>query len=138
MRAVLLLTCLAAAAATPLRGQSREIPSVIRDGLEIYKVKGASAATARWVKDSPITDPSELTRGLGLVENAYGRMVGYEVLDVIPLGKYAQRTYLILLFEKGPLYFWFDCYLYKDQWIITALLFNTKPDMILPAKMLTH
>jgi len=138
-RAILLaLVCMAIAATPALNGQTLAMPPVIRDGLEIYKVKGAAAAVARWLKDSPITDGSDVARELAKIEGFYGRMVGYDVLDVVRFGAYASRSYIVILFEKGPVYAWVDCYLPKDQWIVTSLLFNTKADMILPAKMFTH
>jgi len=138
-RAILLaVVCMAIAATPALNGQTPAMPPVIRDGLEIYKVKGAAAAVARWLKDSPITDGSDVARELAKIEGFYGRMVGYDVLDVVRFGAYASRSYIVILFEKGPVYAWVDCYLPKDQWIVTSLLFNTKADMILPAKMFTH
>ena len=136
--AILVAVVMAIAATDALHGQTPVMPPVIRDGLEIYKVKGSAAAIARWMKDSPITDGSELGQVLPKIEGFYGRMVGYELLDVVRFGAYASRSYIVILFEKGPVYAWFDCYLPKDQWIVTSLLFNTKPDMILPAKMLSH
>lgn len=137
-RDVLLAVVCLAIAATPARGQTPAIAPVIRDGLEIYKVKGAAAAVTRWLKDSPITDGSEVAREFAKIEGFYGHMVGYDVLDVVRFGAYASRSYIVILYEKGPVYALVDCYLPKDQWIVTSLLFNTKADMILPAKMLSH
>ncbi len=59
-------------------------------------------------------------------------MVGYDILRVIPFGPHASRTYVVILYQKGPLYVWFDCYEATGQWIMTAFLFNTRADSILP------
>jgi len=138
MRAVMLLTCLAAAATPALRGQAVTLPPIVRAGFEAYKLRGASAAMAMWMKDSPITDFSDGTRALEQIEMVYGKMVGYEPLEAVAFGTYATRTYLVMLYEKGPVYVRFDCYMPKDQWIVTAFLFNTKPELILPTKMMSH
>ena len=53
--------------------------------------------------------------------------------------KTARRTamqYVVLLFERGPLYFYFDCYLAGPKWIVSALQYNGKPESILPQSML--
>ena len=44
--------------------------------------------------------------------------------------------YVVLLFERGPLYFYFDCYLAGPKWIVSALQYNGKPESILPQSML--
>jgi hypothetical protein len=139
MRAITSVFCIAIAAAPALRAQTSKLPPVVRAGLEVYKVSGSAAAVTRWLKGSPVTDVSgNAAKGFEQIETAYGRMVGYEVLDVVPFGTYASRTYLVILYEKGPAFAWFDCYLPKDEWIVTGFLFNAKPDPILPPKMLTH
>lgn len=134
----MLAVCIATLAAPVLRGQAVTLPPIVRAGLEAYKLRGATAAVAMWMKDSPITDLSDVTRGLEQIETVYGKMVGYEPLETVAFGSYASRTYLVILFDKGPVYARFDCYMPKDQWIVTAFLFNTKPELILPAKMMSH
>ncbi len=139
MRAITSVFCLAIAAAPALGSQSAALPPVVRAGLETYKINGAAAAVSRWLTNSPITaQSSATTQAFEQVERAYGRMVGYEILAIVPLGTYASRSYLIILYEKGPVYAWFDCYKPKDEWIMTSFLFNTKADLILPPKMLGH
>ena len=92
MRAVMLLTCLAAAATPALRGQAVTLPPIVRAGFEAYKLRGVNAAMAMWMKDSPITDFSDGTRALEQIEVVYGKMVGYEPLEVVAFGTYATRT----------------------------------------------
>jgi hypothetical protein len=139
MRAITSAVCIAIVAAPAVRSQTAALPPVVRAGLEAYKVNGAAAGVRRWLTNSPITEQSgSTTQAFEQVERAYGRMVGYEILEVIHLGTYASRSYLIILYEKGPVYAWFDCYKPKDEWIMTSFLFNTKADLILPPKLLGH
>jgi len=138
MRSFVLVSCIVSLATPPLGGQTPALPPVIRAGMEAFKVRGHDAALARWIKDSPITDPSEAAKAFTQIESVYGRMTGYEVLDVVPFGTYSSRSYLVILFEKGPVYARFDCFRPKDDWVIIDFVFNTKPDPILPATMMSH
>jgi hypothetical protein len=106
---------------------------VIRAGLDAYKQRGAAAAISTWLKNSPVGQASEATTStLTHIEDGYGQMIGYDVLRVVPLGPHALRSYVVILYVKGPLYVRFDCYEARTQWIMTAFLFNTRPDSILP------
>ena len=138
MRTIVLVSCIASLATPPLSGQTPALPPVIRAGMEVYKVRGHDAALARWIKDSPIIDPSEAAKAFNQIESVYGHMMGYEVLDAVPFGTYASRTYLVILYEKGAVYARFDCFRPKDDWVIMDFVFNTKPEAILPPTMMSH
>jgi hypothetical protein len=139
MRAIIFVLCLAMAAAPALASQTATLPPVVRAGLEAYKTTGAPTAMKTWLTNSPIVEQVNTTvPAFENIEHAYGRMVGYETLEVIPMGTHASRSYVILLYEKGPVYMWFDCYKSKDDWIMTSFLMNTKPDIIIPPKLLGH
>ncbi len=139
MRAIRFALCLAMTAAPALASQTATLPPVVRAGLEAYKVNGSHTAMKTWLANSPIADElNSAVPAFEKIEQAYGRMVGYETLEVLPLGTHVSRSYVILLYEKGPTYIWFDCYKAKDDWIMTSFLMNTKPDVILPPTMLGH
>jgi hypothetical protein len=140
MRASALLVLVAIGAAPNLHSQSLEAPPIIVAGLEVYKASDVAAALTAWMKNSPVSDQSIPTTRAAFeqIESAYGHMVGYDVLQVVPLGRYASRSYVVILYEKGPIYSWFDCYRRGEEWIVTGFLFNTKPDAILPPTMLGH
>jgi len=139
MRAIISALCLTIATVPALRSQTPALPGVVRAGLEAYKVSGAYSAVKTWLANSAIVEQSGATaQAFQKAEQAYGRMVGYETLEVVPLGTHASRSYVIILYEKGPIYVWFECYKTKDDWIMTSFLFNAKADLILPPKMLGH
>jgi hypothetical protein len=123
-----------------VRAQAPDVAPIVRAGLDAYKAGNAATALTTWFKGSPVPEQSTLAaRGvLEQIESSYGRMVGYDVLQVAALGPHVTRSYIVLLYEKGPLYAWFDCYKTGDQWIMTGFLFNTKPDLILPPNLLGH
>lgn len=134
------LVAVTLALATRAVAQSRDLPPIVRAGLEAYKARGADSALATWLKNSPV--PAQSTpparAALEQIESSYGHMTGYDVLSVVPLGSHVARTYLMILYERGPLYAWFDTYRSTDDWVLTGFLFNTKPDLILPPALFPH
>jgi hypothetical protein len=140
MRAFAFVVLIALFSAPGLRSQAPKLPPIIRSGLEAYKQAGTAVAMATWLKDSPITNESTVAAQAGFerIEGAYGHMIGYDVLQIVTFGPHASRSYVIILYQKGPVYAWFDCYDATERWIITGFLFNTKPDAILAPAMLGH
>jgi hypothetical protein len=109
----------------------------VRSGLLAYQQSGASAAIKAWSLDSPIADKGgEAQHAFEQIEAGYGHMIGYEVLAVVPIASHVLRSYVIILYESGPAYIWFDCYKKPDHWVMTGFLFNVKPDLILPPALL--
>ena len=116
------------------------MPAVILSGLHAYKSQGPAAAVKVWLNGSPANSDSMLVsntvRALNSIETAYGSFVGHETLATSPLGSRVVRHYLILLYERGPLYVYFDAYRTSDRWVLTGFLFNTKPEAIIPSRLL--
>jgi len=134
MRALTFLTLLLLPPTSLLNAQAPDLPSIVRSGLDAYKQAGVEAALTAWFKESPIaSQTAPAVKGtLQQIEATYGSIIGYDVIRVVPLGPHASRSYVVILYQRGPLYFWFDSYKPGDRWIITALLFNTRADSILP------
>jgi hypothetical protein len=120
--------------------QRPELPSVVRAGLLAYQHSGAKLALKTWSQDSPIANQfgAQAERAFEQIEGAYGNMIGYDVLDVVSLGPHVTRSYVVILYDSGPTYMSFDCYKKADHWVLTAFLFNAKPDLILPPAMFAH
>ncbi len=120
--------------------QQKDAPRVLLVGLQVYKAQGAAAAVKAWLVDSPASDDAEMisntVAALNKIQAAYGKLVGYEVLQSSLIGSRAARNYLILLYERGPLYAHFDTYRTSKDSVVTGFLFNTKPDEILPRSLL--
>jgi len=119
----------------------KDIPSIITDGLNAYQKSGGKAALAAWLKGSPMENDTTTNIGmsglLGQIETAYGKMVGFDVLRVVPVSPSLQRIYILIRFEKGPVYASFDCYKAAAGWIIPIMNLNTKASEILPASLLS-
>jgi hypothetical protein len=119
----------------------KDVPNIVTDGLNAYQKSGGKAALAAWLKGSPMendTTTSISTAGLlGQIETAYGKMVGFDVLRVVIVSPALQRVYVLIKFERGPVYASFDCYKASAGWIIPILNLNTKASEVLPANLLS-
>jgi hypothetical protein len=120
--------------------QSAEVPPIVVAGLDAYRASGIRAALDVWLKGSPVGANSAATeqiiQGLAPIEASYGGMIGHDVLRTVAIGPHVRRVYVTLLYERGPLYAFFDCYRAAQGWIIPGFLSNTKPQEILPPALL--
>src|SRR5437773_1555036 len=86
----------------------KDIPGVVTDGLNAYQKSGGKAALTAWLKGSPMendtTTSISMSGLLGQIDTAYGKMVGFDVLQVVLVSPVLQRIYVLIRFEKGPVY----------------------------------
>jgi len=135
--------------ASPLRAQRPanagttrpEVPAIVTRGLEAYRANGLSGALEVWLAASPVGDNATakagMLTGLAPLETVYGKMVGWDIVDVIEVSAHVRRVYVVVRLERGPLYGFFDCYQKaSDDWIIPGVLFHAKAQEILPPRYL--
>jgi hypothetical protein len=119
---------------TPI--QAPTLPKIITDGFDIYKTDGAAKALNSWLAGSPIENDastrSTVVGALNTIESSYGKFIGYEYLDRVPFAQSTKRYYVVFLYEKGPLYAWFEVYTTGGKDIIPSFDCNTKAPLILP------
>ena len=132
-----LLSLLALMAVTSvLRAQEPAPPPVVVDGLRAVTASGYEAAIATWFKGSALEGDSAATASLNNSLNGipeyFGRPVGFEVLKTYAVGTHLRRTYAILLFEGGPLYFRFTYYLGAKGWLLQHIDFNGDAAQVFP------
>ena len=132
----LILAAGAAFAATTHAAEDSKIPAPILKGLEAYKSDGFAGAADVWIKNS-VLDGNAAAKGqlmaLTEVERFFGKYEGHELLRVVRTSSRTQRLYIVLYYEKGPLWSYFDIYEMKNGvFMISELLFNTKAAIILP------
>ena len=138
----LLFTGLVFGLLTPavLTAQSRppgEIPPIIAAGMQAYKDSGPEAAVRAWIKGSPIDGSKEAlsqANNLRQVQDFYGNYQGFEVVSREDLGSRSRIVYLVMDFDKGPLFAKFVIYRSELGWILTNFNFNTK-DEIFPTPL---
>ena len=119
---------------------AQDIPAIVSNGLDAFKTSGGKAALATWLKGSALENDSATNSTiigiLNEIDSAYGKMKGFEKLRVVSITPSFRRVYLLIKFEKGPIFVVFDCYKFNSEWIIPQLDFNTKAGSVLPAGIL--
>lgn len=85
-------------------------------------------------RDSQLVSRTEAS--LTQIETTFGSFVDLEVVGTSRIGSRVVRNYAVLLYERGPLFVYFDTYRSDGGLIVTGFLFNTKPDEILPGRLL--
>ena len=112
------------------------IPDLITKGLAAYEKSGGKEAMAVWLKGSALegdtTTRMNVAGGLAQIEAAYGKMIGFEPVRTVSVTPSMLRVYVVAKFEKGPVFFAFDCYGAEKEWITSFIDFNTRPATILP------
>ncbi len=120
--------------------QTGPLPKIVVDGLETYKKVGYGKAFDVWFTGSPlekdVATKVSMTAGMAQVEVSYGKLVGYEYVGVVSFAPTVKRYYFILLYEKGPLYVWFEVYSREGREIIPSFDYNTKASLILPKNLI--
>lgn len=137
---VALLLAAPCAAAAQTSGPQSDTPDIVLQGMSAYQKGDLHAALAVWLHGSPVeneTTTERMVASLAPIEQAYGKMVGYDVLRVVDLGAAVRRVYAVIRFERGPLYAYFDCYQQASgNWVIPTLMANARASEILPADLL--
>lgn len=118
-----------------------DVPHVVIDGLIAYHDKGPDEAVRIWIKDSPIDGNKEAlnqANNLRQVQTYYGTFRDFEVLGMPSLSERVRTVYLVMNYDKGPVFAKFMLYRSVDHgWLLTSFNFNTVPDVILPVSMLS-
>lgn len=120
----------------PLTSFALEPPEIITEAMDAYKKAGYEEAYKIWTRGSPLendkTSYMNIRGAFMQVETAYGKMVGYEIVKSANISPSTIRTYAVILYQKGPLFVFFDCYNSPSGWIISQIQFNTKPNLVFP------
>jgi len=116
------------------------VPTIVSDWLGVYQKSGEQEAMAAWFKGSPIESDTNATVNIaGLftrMETAYGKMTGFEPIRTVAVAPSYQRVYVLIKYERSPLFAWFDCYKINGSWAVTTVDFNIKASAILPEPVL--
>ena len=120
-------------AAAPDKAKGDDLPPIIASGLQAYKEKGAEEAVKAWIKGSAIDGSKEAlsqASNLQQIQVFYGAYQGFEVAGSRDISPKVRILYLIVDFEKGPLFAKFVVYRAEQGWILTNFNFNTKEDLL--------
>ncbi len=130
------LLLLAFVRCVPARAQEPgEVPKVILSGLDAYKAEGPEAAVKTWIQGSAIEGSKDALSQANLlreVQDYYGAYKGFDVIRSRNLSPTTRFIYIILDYEKGPLFAKFVVYRVEQGWILVSFTFNTKLEAIAP------
>jgi hypothetical protein len=89
-----------------------------------------------WDAESIAQARTQLANTFGELEQVAGRAMGSEVLSTVAWGTHVQRTYVVYLNERRPLYGRFDTYLTGGDWKVLNITVHTDPAQVFPPDML--
>jgi hypothetical protein len=81
-------------------------------------------------------DQDRATAKLSSLQGLFGRMLGYELIRVVPLSPSTKRVYAAVKFDKGVAWMSFDCYRAEKDWIISRFDLGTNANLVLPPNIL--
>lgn len=115
------------------------VPRIVVDGLEKYQFSGAAVAVPVWLQ---FGGPRIQERAAGYVdalreaEDYYGKFVGYHVVDSQKLTPATSVVYLVLNYERGPLFARFRVYEYKNTQYVTEFATALTVEAVFPERLL--
>jgi hypothetical protein len=115
--------------------ESGEVPKVILSGLDAYKAEGPEAAVKVWIQGSAIEGSKDALSQANLlreVQDYYGAYKSFDVIRSRNLSPTTRIIYIILDYEKGPLFARFVVYRVEQRWILVSFTFNTKLEVMAP------
>ncbi len=138
----LLLTSLLFAAPFA-RAQSRQpVPELINQGFNAYAQTGLNAALQLWLQNSLLDRNTLLKNELVPLKQAdatYGLFESGEVMRQVAITPRVTRVYLVLYYERAPLWAYFDLYKTRaGNQVISDIFFNTKVQVVLPVEYLAQ
>jgi len=128
---VCLMPCSIVMASSP----NSDVPPIIVAGMDAYKSKGPDEAVKAWIKGSPIDGSKEAmsqANNLRQVQDFYGSFLSFDVVSTREISPSVHILYLVLNYEKGPLFAKYILYRSGTEWILTSFVFNTSETAILP------
>jgi len=116
-----------------------DVPGLITAGLDAYKAKGPEEAIRVWVRNGPLDgdkDAMSQANMLRQVQDWYGAYQSYDVITGRDLTQRVKIIYMVMNFEKGPLFAKFVCYRSDREWTVTNFVLNTKEMVVLPTDVM--
>jgi hypothetical protein len=117
---------------------SDDIPKIILSGFEAYKAEGAEAAISAWIKGSPLEgskDALSQANILRQIQDFYGPYKSFDLIRSRNLTPNCRIIYVVMNYDKGPLFAKFTVYQSTQGWVLTNFLFNTKDEVVLPSTL---
>jgi len=116
------------------------VPELINQGFNAYAQTGLNAALQIWLQNSLLDRNTLMKSELASLKQAdatYGLFESGEVMQQVAITSRVTRVYLVLYYERAPLWAYFDLYTTRaGNQVISDIFFNNKVQVILPADLL--
>lgn len=126
--------------ATVVRAQQRQIPPVVSSGLDLLVEDRPHDAVSAWGRRWTGADTAQavtLRASLEQINSLLGRARGYELVRAFEISESLQQLYIVIRFEKQPLYALFVIYRPSDEWQVNAVRWNTDASTVFPQSLVT-
>lgn len=118
------------------KGVGEGLPPIVVLGLEAYKSNGPEEAVRTWIKGGSLDGSEEAlsqANVLRQIQEFYGAYRAFEIVSTKDLSPKTRVVYLVLDFEKGPLFAKFVVYRSGQGWVVAYFNFNTKEELVFPS-----
>ncbi len=143
----LFIACLLAlAAASPGRLRAADDAgltpeALVAEGVQAFKEGSVDRAVDAWVRgsalDHNLSQKDKMIELLRTLQAQYGQARRWEPVKTVALTPSCVEVYGALCFERGPLYFAFDCFRPESgDWLLARVDFDTDARKILPPPFL--
>jgi hypothetical protein len=133
MRFVVLLLLVA----TPQRVAAQdEVPRIVQQGIALLRSGNCGQAFDLWAGHWPDPQKSQMSDSCSLLQDNGGALKGYDLLRVVTITPRLARIYLVLVYERQPIYFMFVAYKPDTpDWTINTINWNSDPDKVIPKEI---
>jgi hypothetical protein len=138
--AFLIAFVLGISVAEPLPAQERLPPLVVR-GLQALQEQRCRDAfdiwTADWQWPRDTERRQELMATCDFLQSIGAALHGYDVFHVVTVTPHLRRIYIVLRYERHPMYLMLSAYApVDDDWRVTAINWDRDPDKVFPESIL--
>lgn len=118
-----------------LSGQE-PLPPVVIQGLDLLRSGNCDDAFTKWTSTWAEAQKQQMTDSCQVMLDNGGSMHGYDVLKRIRISAHLERIYLLLLYQKQPIYMMLLAYKPNSEWMINAVNWNSDPDKVASADII--
>ncbi len=109
------------------------VPQVIKDGFKKYRMKDINAALDTWHHPGFPSQDDSLTMDTFLsAQKVYGKYQEFEVVDYVELSSRNALVYIIVNYERGPLFSLFTLYFPDNKWVVSRITVSLDAQEIFP------
>lgn len=131
-------TSVAFAIGNPHSVMAQDVPRVVVEGLDLLVAGQNRRAVVTWGRHWAGSDTAQIAAVLALLEDA-GELLGkphaYELVQTFEVGNSLQHLYMLVLYEKQPLFAHFIVYKPQVDWRVNAVRFSTDVAAVFPPSL---